>query len=983
MKNKLIILIMALPLILTFVVFSVTSFASIKTNVAVAGVEIENEDYVSLNLAESDVLKIKTKIFPSGATNKQVNYECEKVNPSDNVSWKIFDDGLLSFFGYGQVRVKVSTVDGNYKDSIIVFVTSSKLIDFSILAPGSSVNIGDTINFETKQFPANISYDSIEWQTSNSHILAIDGMGRAKANSAGNVTVTAVMTSDGKSITKSVNIIVNQMNINNIALINGNENATAKTIKSSYEFNAVVNLTAFEGEVSTKDFAFEIDDSVKNLDYTHTFQSNQLIFTGSVVFDEEFVGTAEIKLKYLETQIAMLSVQKAEYLSKQDCDFYLLNDYVRLGSRGYYSISHLEDDRVYFDVVSSNKDILQLSQSGSSMMYNAKSSGSVVVTAYCYYGSEIKFSFSKTINVVKVYSSLSFTENTKDYYINKIDNLVVGNEKVANDGFESDYYIPQVKAEGSFAASELITLYSSDESVARFEDGKLSILSEGVVTITAVNKYGAQTGDETYANLTINCVMGVNVYTYEDLVVATESGKQVVVQNDIMLGRKVLTRDENGTTLTSDAAQVLASEVKYIDTTADWTFYKNNNQEKPQVAYCIEFKNNVYGNGYTLSGEYITNIIDNTNKPYGCAIFKGPLDLVSLQNIASVKSQDNIVFLVRNSSITISNIELKGCDGEDIDDLNKLNYIGTVLEVMGDNVNVVGCNILNGRNCVRVYGDYYDNNKVINVTFDRCVIRYAREFLVKMGTNKHIEGDISSSSSLAEKYENASPNLGNYNYLENNVANESFRNEFVKTYVNLADSMLATSGVFAIGIECKFAGPCLDGEKYNEWDFTEFGWLNIVGTSYASVLNLVGDVRIYDWKKLDDVDSSTLIEVAGNDSYGLALDMSSIINGASKIAQYSLLVSQYNNESYVHGGIVLYGGGKNYSAVVKTDYVGGALNEYTIGFEVLENKAQQNILELAAGNKPFRFMLYDENGFSIDRQVYDFSTGEAFTYLVK
>ena len=91
----------------------------------------------------------------------------------------------------------------------------------------------------------------------------------------------------------------------------------------------------------------------------------------------------------------------------------------------------------------------------------------------------------------------------------------------------------------------------------------------------------------------------------------------------------------------------------------------------------------------------------------------------------------------------------------------------------------------------------------------------------------------------------------------------------------------------------------------------------------------------------------------------------------------------YNEEKYVHGGIVLYGGGKNYSEVVKSDYTGGLLNEYLIGFEALEDATQRNILELTAGKQPFKFFLYDESDISIEKQIYDFATGDAFTYLIK
>ena len=359
-------------------------------------------------------------------------------------------------------------------------------------------------------------------------------------------------------------------------------------------------------------------------------------------------------------------------------------------------------------------------------------------------------------------------------------------------------------------------------------------------------------------------------------------------------------------------------------------------------------------------------------------MFTGPLNLVSLTNIASVKAQDNIVFLIRKDNVTIYNTELRGCDGENIDDLNKLNYIGTVLEIMGNNVSIVGCNILNGRNCVRVFGSYDSSDKVISVNITQCSIRYAREFLIKMGSNKYILGDITSGTTTEEQYQLASPKLGSYNHLESNLSDSNFVNEYVKTYVNLSDSMLMTSGVFAIGMECKFAGICLDGAPYNSWDLDGSGWDDLAGTSYASVLNLSGDVRIYDWKKVSGIDSSTLIEVEGDDSHGLLFDIAGIIDTASNSNEN--IVSYYNNEKYIHGGIVLYGGGKNYSEVVNT---AGTFNNYSIGFEAIEDERQRSIMTAAAGKEKFKFYSYNESVFSVERQMYEISSGEAYNFFIK
>ena len=981
MKNKLIILIMLLPLVLTFVVFSMSSYASLKADVAVCGVEIELDDFVTLNQDNSSYLTVNANVQPSGATNKQVKYECEKLSLSDNVTWTILENGRINFSGYGKVKVKVTTVDGNYSDSIIVFVTSSSLIDFTLISSSENVKIGDNFSLSYRLYPLDSSLTSVRYTSSNPSVIEVSSVGECKAKKEGTAVITVTITSGEKTLTKTKSITVEGMGENEVALINGKNEAEEKTLATSHSFVASVNLNLLNENATINDFNFLYDSNhINNFELNYSISNNLLEYECNLSFNEEFYGKSTVTLCYLASPIASIVVERAEFLTKSDCDFSMLNDFVAMGTRGYFSISHPSDDRAYFEISSSSKDILQISQSGESIMYNAKNEGKVIVTATCYYGSEVKFTLSKEVSVVKVYSSFYFNEGVKDYYINYKAPFTLGNECVINGEIVSSSYELNVMADGVKARNDVISYSVSDSSIATLSGNVLTVLKEGKVTVTAQNVYGTQTGITTSASVVINCVLGVNVDSYSSLVTATESGKQVVLTSNIMLGEKVLTRKGDGSgILVENAGSILASSVKQIDTTSDWTYYKNNGYTTPpQVNYIIEFKNNVYGNGYSISGEYITNIIDSTLSPYSCAVFTGPLNLVSLTNVASVKAQDNIVFLIRKDNVTIYNTELRGCDGENIDDLNKLNYIGTVLEIMGNNVSIVGCNILNGRNCVRVFGSYDSSDKVISVNITQCSIRYAREFLIKMGSNKYILGDITSGTTTEEQYQLASPKLGSYNHLESNLGDSNFVNEYVKTYVNLSDSMLMTSGVFAIGMECKFAGICLDGAPYNSWDLDGSGWDDLAGTSYASVLNLSGDVRIYDWKKVSGIDSSTLIEVEGNDSHGLLFDIAGIIDTASNSNEN--IVSYYNNEKYIHGGIVLYGGGKNYSEVVNT---AGTFNNYSIGFEAIEDERQRSIMTAAAGKEKFKFYSYNESLFSVERQMYEVSSGEAYNFFIK
>ena len=79
MKNKLIIFIMAVPLVLIFVMFSLTKYVSLKTDVSVAGVTFINEEYTLLDLANTNTITLNAQVYPKNATNKTVAYSWEKV----------------------------------------------------------------------------------------------------------------------------------------------------------------------------------------------------------------------------------------------------------------------------------------------------------------------------------------------------------------------------------------------------------------------------------------------------------------------------------------------------------------------------------------------------------------------------------------------------------------------------------------------------------------------------------------------------------------------------------------------------------------------------------------------------------------------------------------------------------------------------------------------------------------------------------------
>ena len=163
--------------------------------------------------------------------------------------------------------------------------------------------------------------------------------------------------------------------------------------------------------------------------------------------------------------------------------------------------------------------------------------------------------------------------------------------------------------------------------------------------------------------------------------------------------------------------------------------------------------------------------------------------------------------------------------------------------------------------------------------------------------------------------------------------NEQYLNDedylsLVKTNLTLENCSMLTSGLFSIGIEGHFAGPALDGGRWNSWDFYAQGWRELAGTAYPVQLNLKGKVSIYDWKVLENIDSSSLME--GN---LFDIDMSNMIKSVGQKDEFSDIITKVDNQNYVHSGIAVFGGGKNYG-IISMD---GQIEEFANYRETITN----------------------------------------------
>ena len=206
-----------------------------------------------------------------------------------------------------------------------------------------------------------------------------------------------------------------------------------------------------------------------------------------------------------------------------------------------------------------------------------------------------------------------------------------------------------------------------------------------------------------------------------------------------------------------------------------------------------------------------------------------------------------------------------------------------------------------------------------------------------------------------------------------------YENKYIKTFATLKDSVLRESGIFCVGLDTHFAGGALaDGSSFFNGILS--GWHDLAKTSYGAKLSLDGDVRIYDWKDVENVNSDTLIYCPSwinSEFASIRFDVSALIKEIAGNPEFNTIIYKQGETQFVHGGIAFFGGGKNYSVVETANY--STARPRFAGYQISLEDVGAAYLQVAAGNESFYFMLHDSTtGFLPEHQNADLQSGTAF-----
>ena len=979
---------MIIPIVFLIALFSVGKAAGVYADIPVTGIQIttQNEDgFIDVNVADYEPIAFLAQVQPVNARNQKYSFEISGVGGDEAPDgFEIIDGKLRIDNAVGKVKITAISAEKGFKDGVIVSAYSTKVLRIypkvngeKIASDVVSIDGGENV-FSAELYPENLSGETrIFEEIGDNHILklnAVTGVAQALFSGETQVRITCPE-GRGEGREKVLNVKVNVDTDSTGFAVNGKSSGAKATVKN--------NATTAKLFVESKKDALDISDlalpdgvSVDNIEKIGEKKFVLTLSFGKEFSDEEIsgmVGETDFSLEFVKYNLKV----RTSYYDGEDHDGEVVEIKQKNNTKvTYVANSEIDDDvDVKFEIDGAT-DVITLEQYGPFANITAKKRGFAKIKITAEQDGEV-IEIEKTICVVPNVYSMEFADSAKEYGIENI--LTIGGKNPKGRPDTRTIFVRVVTEAGSetFTDEFMNVAFSDDNSLfsckaqpatnADAVSAEIRATGTGLTTLNAeLKNYNQYFGTNICAKIRLRAVKdGRNVGNYEELKTVTDAGHIVVLTSNVMLGVK-----NDGTAMTEDE---LKKDVKKFTTTYDKTYLDNigENDENKKVQYLIEFKNHVYGNGFEINADKFTQCKDATGLP---KIFKGPLNFVAISS-ASVKGQDNISFLVRTDKVLINNVVLKGCRDDSLLEedgqfnLSKLNYVGTTLEI-AKSAKLLNSRVSNGRTVVRIFAGgpkmgspvveveaaFNVQDEKINVHIESCVLSNAREFILKIGSNRALKQTNEVQRKLLDINNNPySP------YDDSNKTDKYFNDNYLINDVTLKNSVLETSGLFSVGMETHFSGEFLLGGTITTWE-------GCAATSYASALRIVGDVKMLDWKNLSNVDSSTLIEVTGDANPWLSMNVAEMMKEVAKVDKKCRdIILNVGGTEYVHGGIAFYGGGYNYSYLdlTRANDETKQFGVYDVNISVLENSKDENIrnqgkmLPMAAGAGDFRFYLYN------------------------
>ena len=290
MVIMIILLILCLPLILMFSLYTTTEVVSIMVDVPVNGIDVVVEEIVELDLDKGESFVVDYTVSPTEASNKSVSFYFSAIGEEKLAEFTV-DGNRIIPTSYGSARVTVETADGGYRDYFDVVVYSKRVESITSVVEKSTLTVGETAKISTSYYPAVVKDEGLTYRVKDGEgIVTVSSSGLIRATGIGK-TVIEVASKDNPEAKCDVEISVVSSGI--FDFVNDRSDITA--LDSQATLSAVINP-----EITVSDYSIELYEKGTDEPIPDTVAVAELdLDTGLITcrfIDGAFVGDIELRL---------------------------------------------------------------------------------------------------------------------------------------------------------------------------------------------------------------------------------------------------------------------------------------------------------------------------------------------------------------------------------------------------------------------------------------------------------------------------------------------------------------------------------------------------------------------------------------------------------------------------------------------------------------------------------------------------------------
>lgn len=346
MNKKLILLMLALPLILMISLFTTTSTVSLVVSVPVSKVVFNEEPIVYMDLEET--YEFSYTVYPTNAANQNVIFTSE---PYGNGAHAIINvqDGKIIASSCGKTKLTVTTVDGGFKDSIIVEITTNQLQGITTTVEKDTIKIGESIDVKTKFSPASAQYQTqLKYEVEvleGEEVVTVTPQGKITGSNVGKAKIKTYCTIDN-GVYDEVEVTVE--NTLPMEFLKKSEILTTK--QTSGELKLFVDESAsFTYTCEALNEEGEPYDAIE-------FDLNKENKTFSYEFKNQASCVITIRLKITTSEGVFEDYCEITRVGKIQCEW-VIGDATGDKTKGATAIAIGQSEEVYFNLLPANKEI--------------------------------------------------------------------------------------------------------------------------------------------------------------------------------------------------------------------------------------------------------------------------------------------------------------------------------------------------------------------------------------------------------------------------------------------------------------------------------------------------------------------------------------------------------------------------------------------------------------------------------------------------